>query len=81
MHGGLSFTKQHTLMVGHEFRVHTYWFSTCDAYLKTIPKVGKHKSELGAKIGFRVESVKIEVMINSWKNDTVFKKTSLRLQE
>ncbi len=36
----------------------------CDIYWETIPKVGKDKSELGAKTGFRVEVIEIEVMID-----------------
>ncbi len=52
-----------------------------DVYWETIPKVGKHRSEQGAKTGYRVEFVKIEVMINScrkWYGE--FEKTSCRLQ-
>ncbi len=36
----------------------------CDVYQETRPKVGKYKSKLGAKTGFRVEFVKIEIMVN-----------------
>ncbi len=32
-------------------------------YQETIPKVRKHKSELGAKTGFRVEFVEIDVIL------------------
>ncbi len=34
-------------------------------YHKTISKVRKHKSELAANTGFKVEFVEIVVMINS----------------
>ncbi len=34
-------------------------------YQETIPKIGKHKNELGVKTGLTVEFVKIEIMIDS----------------
>ncbi len=54
----------------------------CDPYQKVIPEVGKHESELREKTGFRVEFVKIEVMIDSCRKQYgEYEKTSLRLWE